>query len=134
MDESSKEKNSKKIDIPIEKIFKKKADFKSHYVTGAIGGFKTQYDFRLSFYNIGINDFIMNLENAHLTEEFQKKDLEQNLKKFKMEHNLVCEVIMSEPAIRELYEFIGRQLKKRDILKEASKQKPEENQKNEDKI
>ena len=45
--------------ILIKTTFEKDQDFKKYYVTGAIGGFKNKYDFRLSFYNMETNDLIM---------------------------------------------------------------------------
>jgi hypothetical protein len=101
----------------IENLFQKTEDFKTHYVTGAIGGFKNKYDFRLSFYNIDSNGFILKMKNIS-----EKTDIENALeddKDLRMKHNVVCEVIMSEPAVRELYDFIGRQLEAMEKAKKS---------------
>ncbi len=120
MSEKKKEVHSKASDMKLERIFKKSEDFKSHYVTGAIGGFKHKYDFRLGFYNVGTTDFFINLENSKSNKKSNGKDLKDIIRNegIKVSNTLVCEVIMSEPAIRELYQFIGKELKALEKSKE----------------
>ncbi|MFO8020802.1 MAG: hypothetical protein R6U96_19420 [Promethearchaeia archaeon] len=113
-----KEEKIKKADIKVRKKFEKVEEFKSHYVTGAIGGFKNKYDFRLSFYNTDTNSLIEKLQNMQSDKEIGKEELIEETQDLELRNNIVCEVIMSEPAIRELYQFIGRQLKEKEKIEE----------------
>ncbi|MGV9206193.1 MAG: hypothetical protein ACOC44_19485 [Promethearchaeia archaeon] len=81
----------------------------SYYVTGAIGGFKNKYDFRLSFYNTDTNGLIEKLQNMQSDKEIGNEELIEETQNLELKNNILCEVIMSELAIRELYQFIGRQ-------------------------
>ena len=119
---------SVRIGVPVVKKYEKIDDFKSYYVTGAIGGFKTKYDFRLSFYNIDTNDFIMKAEDKKSKENIRDEELAKHITDLELKHNVMCEVIMSEPAARELHQFIGRQLKARDkAIKISHKETKEQN-------
>jgi len=108
--------------------YKKIPDFKSYYVTGAIGGFRNPYDFRLAFYQDDINDVIIKknkiLEEEYLTEE----EITEKISKIDIPFILKCEIIMTELAAKELYNFLGKELqtfeqikKEEEKLKEISK-------------
>jgi len=114
------------IEFKIKRKFRKAANFKSHYVTGAIGGFKNKYDFRLSFYNLDTNNFILRMQNIKGEKGPPDEEEIKKIEKIDMDHNVVCEVIMSETAAKELYNFIGKELEIRKKTKEKSKKKDEE--------
>ncbi|MBD3212947.1 MAG: hypothetical protein GF311_10095 [Candidatus Lokiarchaeota archaeon] len=114
MEENKEKGRSLRIGVPVIRKYEKIDDFRSYYVTGAIGGFKTKYDFRLSFYNIDTNDFIMKAEEKKSRKNVRDEELEELVTDLELKHDVMCEVIMSETAARELHQFIGRQLKARE--------------------
>ncbi len=101
--------------------YKKIPDFKSYYVTGAIGGFRNPYDFRLAFYQDDINDVIIKknkmLEEENLTEE----EITEKISKMDILFFLKCEIIMTELAAKELYNFLGKELQVREQIKKEEK-------------
>ncbi|MHA1757014.1 MAG: hypothetical protein ACTSVV_09605 [Promethearchaeota archaeon] len=112
--------DKRELDLKIKSKFEISPDFKRYYVTGALGGFRNPYDFRLSFFNIKSNDFLLILEKFKekgLSEDEFKKEI-SNLK---MPHEIVCELIMSKQAVQELYEFIGKELAAQEKIENESK-------------
>lgn len=96
--------------IKIKRKYIKSEDFKKYYVTGAIGGFRNPYDFRLTFYNINSNDFLLQtqkLKEQNLTEDEYIKIISEK----EMPHEIQCELIMTEQAVKELHTFLGKELK-----------------------
>jgi len=113
----------KYFNIKIKKKYVKSDDFKRYYVTGAVGGFRNPYDFRLTFYNVNSNDFVfqtLKLKEQNLSEDEYKKIISEK----EMPHEILCELIMTEQAVKELHNFLGKELK---ILEEMH-----EDQKTED--
>ncbi|KKN47084.1 hypothetical protein LCGC14_0666500 [marine sediment metagenome] len=98
------------IDIKIRRKYEKSNDFKKYYVTGAIGGFKNQYDFRLSFFNVNSNDFLMQTQKFK-EQNLSEDELSKKISKMEMPHEIQCELIMTEQAVKELYNFLGKELK-----------------------
>ncbi len=100
----------KYFNIKIKKKYVKSDDFKRYYVTGAVGGFRNPYDFRLTFYNVNSNDFVfqtLKLKEQNLSEDEYKKIISEK----EMPHEILCELIMTEQAVKELHNFLGKELK-----------------------
>ncbi|GAH88318.1 unnamed protein product [marine sediment metagenome] len=95
----------------LKKDYKKSEDFKSYYVTAALGGFKNPYDFRLAFYKDEINDVIIKREEINNNENLNENQKEEMIIKIKVPCTLECEIIMPERAVIELYKFIKKELK-----------------------
>jgi hypothetical protein len=97
------------IDVKLKKKFEKSNNFNRYYVTGAIGGFRNPYDFRLSFYNVNSNEFIIEtqkLKEQNLSREAVAKIMEE----MAMPHEIQCELIMTEQTVKELYSYLGKEL------------------------
>ncbi len=110
----------KHIDIKIRRRYEKSNDFIKYYVTGAIGGFKNPYDFRLSFYNVNSNDFLMQTQKfkeLNLSED----ELSKKISKMEILYEIQCELIMTEQAAKELYNFLGKELKNLEEMKKTRK-------------
>ena len=93
----------------IKRKYVKLDDFKSYYVTGAVGGFRNPYDFRLTFFNVNSNDFLVKtqeLKGQHLTEDEYIKIVSE----MEMPHEISCQLIMTEQAVKELHTFLGKEL------------------------
>lgn len=99
------------IPVKLKRKFIKSQDFKRYYVTGAIGGFRNPYDFRLSFYDVDTNEFVVKAENLKVEKGLTKLELKNHLDMMEMPHTLTCELIMSKKAILELFNFIRKELK-----------------------
>lgn len=99
------------IPVKLKKKYIKSQDFKRYYVTGAIGGFRNSYDFRLSFYDVDTNEFVVKAENLKIEKGLTKLDLKNHLSKMEMSLKLTCELVMSKKAVIELYNFIQKELK-----------------------
>ena len=113
--------NEKRIeqihDRKIEKTYEKAEQFASYYVTGAIGGFNNKYDFRMGFYNIDTLDHTLQVQ--HLSpQKLPPEEYIEKISKVKMPHKILCEVVMTEKAAKELHSFLGRQLSLLEKLKE----------------
>ncbi|MFX1361362.1 MAG: hypothetical protein ACFFDL_15745 [Promethearchaeota archaeon] len=106
---------------PLKKYIKS-PDFKNYYVTGAIGGFRNPYDFRLSFFNVDSNEFVMNTQNLK-DKKFSEKEFSEKLSNVEMNHTIVCELIMTEKTAREIYNFLGKELELLEDKKKFLKQK-----------
>ncbi len=107
------------IKIKPKKIYTKAEDYKRYYVTGAIGGFRNPYDFRLTFYNIDSNEFLLKTQNLKENKNIPDVEIQNKLKEVEMTHILQCELIMTEQAVKELYEFLKKEMKILDNLKET---------------
>ena len=105
------------IDFKPKPKYEKSDEFKKYYVTGAIGGFRNPYDFRLTFFNVDSNEFILKTQDIKSLEELDENGIKQKLAQREMLHILQCELIMSERALIELYNFIGKELKILDDMK-----------------
>ncbi len=95
--------------IKLKRKYVKSDNFKSYYVTGAVGGFRNLYDFRLTFYNVNSNDFVfqtIKLKEQNLSEDEYLKILSEK----EMPHEILCELIMTEQAVKELHKFLGKEL------------------------
>ena len=99
------------ISVKPKKKYIKSQDFKKYYVTGAIGGFRNPYDFRLSFYDVDTNELVAKAENLKSEKGFTKLELKNYLDKMEMPLMLTCELIMSKKAVIELFNFIRKELK-----------------------
>lgn len=99
------------IEIKPKRIYKKADDFKKYYVTGAIGGFRNPYDFRLTFYNIDSNEFVLRTQALKENKNIDDFELQNKLKEYEMPHILMCELIMTKQAVKELYNFLKKELK-----------------------
>ena len=93
------------IDIP--KKYEKSESFQSYYVNGALGGFNNKYDMRLAFYKINTLEHLLSTRD---NEAHSKEEAIQNLIKNPMPHDILCEIIMSKEAAKELFQFPKRQL------------------------
>lgn len=102
------------IEFRIKKKFKKDRDFKQYYVTGALGGFRNPYDFRLTFYNVNSNEFVLRTQNLKENKKLNDEELKKTLSEMEMPHILQCELIMTDQAVRELYNFLEKELKIKD--------------------
>jgi len=91
--------------------------FRSYYITGAIGGFRNPYDFRLAFYNIDTTKFILDTQEFKEDENLTEEERFDKLKNTEMSHKILCEIIMSEQAVREIYTFLGKELEELEKLK-----------------
>jgi len=98
------------VDFIPKKKYIKAEGFKKYYITGAIGGFRNPYDFRLTFYNIDSNEFLIETQVIKGEKEIKENELLNKLSQKEMLFNLQCEVIMTERAARELCTFIGKEL------------------------
>ena len=94
----------------LKKEYIKSEDYKSYYVTGAMGGFKNNYDFRLMFFKDDINEVVLKREEIRENEELNQNEKEDIFSKVKVPCKLECEVIMTERALIELYNFIQKEL------------------------
>lgn len=103
------EKNKKKS-YTLKKDYKKSEEFKSYYVTGAIGGFKNQYDFRLAFYKDEVNDVILKREEIRENENLNEEEKDEMVSKMRVPCTLECEIIMPELSVIQLYNFIRKEL------------------------
>ncbi len=96
--------------LDLKRGYIKSNDFKEYYVTGAVGGFRNPYDFRLTFYNVNSNDFLirtLKIKGENPTgDEYKKK-----VSEMEMPHELLCEIIMTEQVVKELHTFLGKELK-----------------------
>ncbi|MBD3342557.1 MAG: hypothetical protein GF353_25885 [Candidatus Lokiarchaeota archaeon] len=109
----------KKVDkYIVKKKYLKIRDFKQYYVTGAIGGFRNPYDFRLTFYNVDTNDLLIKTQNMKNKSETDEENLEKEISNIRIPHLLQCELIMTERTVREIYKFLGRELKMLEKSKE----------------
>lgn len=99
------------ISVKLKRKYIKSQDFKKYYVTGAIGGFRNPYDFRLSFYDVDTNELVAKAENLKSEKEITKLELKNYLDKMEMPLTLTCELIMSKKAVIELFNFIRKELK-----------------------
>ena len=97
--------------VKLKKKYIKSQDFKRFYVTGAIGGFRNPYDFRLSFYDVDTNEFVVKAENLKIEKGITKLELKNYLDEMEMSLTLKCELVMSKKAVIELYNFIQKELK-----------------------
>ena len=113
--------NDKIVRFKVKKKYEKANDFKRYYVTGAIGGFKNPYDFRLSFFNVDSNDFTLKTQNLKDKNELSDEDLSKKLSEIEMTHLIQCELIISEQAVREIYNFIGKELEALEKIKKLEK-------------
>jgi len=104
------EKEIKEVVFEPKNTYKKSEGFKQYYVTGAVGGFRNPYDFRLSMYNIESNDFLVETLDIKDNKSKSEEDLSKKLAKIDFIHTLVCELIMTEQAARELHAFLGKEL------------------------
>ncbi|MGV9171910.1 MAG: hypothetical protein ACOC44_09225 [Promethearchaeia archaeon] len=109
--------------IKIKKKYKKDSSFKSYYATGAIGGFQTPYDFRLAFYNVNTTNFILDTIELKQDEDLAKDEKIKKVKNAKMEHNILCEIVMTERAVREIYNFLGKELEELEERRKVKKEK-----------
>lgn len=114
-----KKPEEKKYQIEIRSEFKKDKDFKKYYVTGAIGGFRNRYDFRLTFYDLGTNDLILQSDPIKFDRDLSEDEKLEKINQLKLKNTLLFEVIMTEEAVKELYAFLGKELKKLETMKEA---------------
>lgn len=96
--------------IKTKRKFKKADNFQKFYVTGAIGGFKNAYDFRLTFYNIDSNEFILKSQSLKDNKNMTNSDFKDKLSEIEVPHILKCELIMTEKAVKELYNFLKIEL------------------------
>ena len=102
-----KEKKSYKL----KKEYKKSEDFKSYYVTAALGGFQNQYDFRLAFYKDDVTDVLLKREKIITNDDLNENEKEKIISKMKVPCTLECEIVMPERSVFELYNFIQKELK-----------------------
>ncbi len=100
----------------LKKEYKKSENFKSYYITGAVGGFKNNYDFRLTFFRDDINGVVLKREEIRDNETLNQNEKEEIFSKVRVPCTLECEVIMTERALIELYNFIKKEL---NFLKET---------------
>ena len=99
------------IPVKLKKKYIKSLDFKRYYVTGAIGGFRNPYDFRLSFYDVDTNELVVKAENLKIEKGLTKLDMKNHLSELEMSLTLTCELVMTKKAVVELYNFIRKELK-----------------------
>ncbi len=99
----------------LKKKYIKSDNFKSYYITGAIGGFKNNYDFRLTFFKDDINEVILKRDEIIENEAINKNEKEEIFSKVRVPCTLECEVIMTERALIELYNFIKKELNFKEI-------------------
>jgi len=104
------------ISVKLKRKYIKSQDFKKYYVTGAIGGFRNPYDFRLSFYDVDTNEFVVKAENLKVEKGFSKLEMKNYLDKMEMPHMLTCELVMSKKTVIELFNFIRKELKLSGVL------------------
>ena len=114
------ERNLKEELIEIKRVFKKDKDFKKYYVNGAIGGFRNKYDFRLTFFDLETNDLVIKSDPIKFDKNLTQEEKFERLRKLEFQNTLVCELIITEEAVRELYAFLGKELKKFESLKEVN--------------
>ena len=100
------------------KTYEKDESFKSYYANGALGGFRNPYDFRLAFYKIGTTEFLMETQSIKTSEGFKDEEKDEKVRNTEMRHKILCELVMTERAVRELHNFLGRELKLLDQIKE----------------
>jgi len=108
----------KRIPIKTKRTHQKAPDFKSYYVTGAIGGFRNPYDFRLTFYQDDINTAVIKKNEILQNQDLNEKEIEEVISNIEIPFYLKCEVIMTELAARELYNFLGKELESLKEIKE----------------
>ncbi len=115
------EKETEEVVFEPKKVYKKSEDFKRYYVTGAVGGFRNPYDFRLSMYNVESNDFL--IESLDVKDKIpkSKEEMAKKLSKIDFVHTVVCELTMTEQAARELYAFLGKEVEQAEKSKKAWK-------------
>ncbi len=94
----------------LKKEYKKSEDFKSYYVTAALGGFKNQYDFRLAFYKDDINEVVIEREKILGDENLNESEKFEKISKLKVPCTIDCELIMPRRTVIELFNFIKREL------------------------
>ncbi len=112
------EKRTLVVDFKPKHKYIKSEEFKKYYVTGAIGGFRNPYDFRLTFFNVDSNEFLIKAQDIKSETKLDKNDLMKKLSQREMPNIQQCELIMSERTVRELYNFIGKELEIFDEMKE----------------
>jgi len=115
-----KEEIEKEI-IQVRSKFEKDKNFKKYYVNGAIGGFKNKYDFRLAFYDTEINDLIIQTDPIKFNKDLSKEEKLNLMNQLEIKNNILCEIIMAEQAVKELYAFLGKELEKLKRIKESGK-------------
>ncbi len=119
--------DTNEIKAKIKKEYKKNQSFKKHYITGAIGGFRNPYDFRLAFYNVDSTDLIINMQERNDLknddDNLNEKEFKSFIKEKKLTHEILCEIIMSKKAVKELYGFIGKELERIGELKPEKSEK-----------
>lgn len=113
--EEKQEKEPKQKGFRLRRDYKKSENFKSYYVTGAAGGFKNPYDFRLTFFRDDINDLIR-IRNQYINENLSDEEIKKRLSETKVPFILQCELIMTEKSALELYNFLGNELKKLNLI------------------
>lgn len=112
-----KEKKSSLLPFKIKKKYEKDSSFSSHYVTGALGGFRNPYDFRLAFYNIDTTNYILKTQKFKQNKSLTEEQLIEKFQETEMKHKILCEVIMTEKTAREIYKFLGKELKALEEMK-----------------
>lgn len=95
----------------LKKEYKKSEVFKSYYVTGALGGFQNQYDFRLAFYKDEVTDVLFKREDIINNEDLNENEKNIIISKMRVPCTLECEIVMPERSVVELYNFIQKELK-----------------------
>lgn len=90
--------------------YKKSESFKTYYVTGALGGFRNPYDFRLAFYNVDTTKFLIDTQPIKQNKELTQEEKNDAVTNTTMEQKVLCEMIMSERAVIELHDFLGREI------------------------
>ena len=91
-------------------IYEKTPDFKSYYITGAIGGFRNPYDCRLAFYNADTTEFMIKTEPIKKDQSLPEEEKIKTMQETTMKNKVMCEIIMSARAAKELHDFLGKEL------------------------
>jgi len=103
--------------LQIRTKFEKDKDFRRYYVNGAMGGFKNKYDLRLSFYSTEINDLLINSNPIKFNPELSEEEKVAKINELALKNNILCEIIMSEQAAKELHTFLGKEIKNFERIK-----------------
>ena len=111
-----------KKSFKLKKEYQKSESFKSYYVTGALGGFQNQYDFRLAFYKDEVTDVLLEREKIITNDDLNKNEKEKIISKMKVPCTLECEIVMPERSVIELYKFIQKELKNKKERRVKEKQ------------
>jgi len=110
--------DEEKISFKIKKRkYEKDSSFKSYYVTGAIGGFRNPYDFRLAFYNVDTTEFNLDMQKLTQSKELSEEEKVKKIQEKGMNHKVLCEIIMTEEVTREIYNFLGKELENLEKMK-----------------